>query len=1215
VTRMVVVDATPYPPGPSGARRRLAELLPRLAPLLPDHVFEVHWAKDGARPDGIPVRDNVVHAVVGVSCRGGARRWRRRARDLRRRLRDAPFTDLLVDHGPVLDAARVRTVVTLHDLRFLHGYGGWIRRLYGSLAYGVALRRAASVVAVAPSVAAEATARYRLDPSRVVVAPNAVADAFRPASGATREGCLVVARDDTRQARGAAEVAAGEAGLPLRVIDGAPDDAALAAAYGSARWLLAPSLDEGFDLPVAEALACGTPVVASDIPAHRDLAALGAKGIVLVPPPVRSAGGWSWPGAVAALRGAPPSDSRPPATSWDGAPREIGGARPTGFPLQRSPRLPPESGGLTMRRIWTCLALVIAVGGAAAADQSTSPKGPQKALADAVQEFEARHTRQADDMLRKLLDDARARKDVDLEDQVLDLLIQVTERLGEWPRMRDYAVDLVEARKRRGNLEGASLVKVSQAAAEDNLGDGPRALGLLQEAEEEFRKGGNGLGLGLVFMARAFVRGDLADYAEAFRALGMAADALTSHPEYATYVLSMRAALEYAIGDYDAAMHDNQTILDTPEERDPRDQADTLGRMGQVKTALGRLAEARQDFEKCLDAYRTAGDADGTCATLTALGDLARRTGRADASKRKDSLEEAVQRFTSAEAVPGARASLVCTATAYRGWVEADLGAVEEARKACREALSVADDIQDRRARWIAEEGLARADLAAGDTASALRHVRKAARIVNEIGDGLAESQQVSLLSTEVYESFETGIDIGIAMKDPETVLEFLELERGSVLLESLGGRRALRGVGVPPKLAAEEREAHAAEMSAQDALERLRATGVRGPEIAAAKAEYESTVKRSTSAVDAIQREARRAADLVWPGAARVHEIQASLGSDGAFVLYALRPHEKALALVIAKDGARIVDLEASADIEQACDVVRKREGQPDENTAAIEKLAALVVAPLALSESVRTVIVSPDGALAMAPFPAMVLLAGGAQRIVAMDPSGATYRLLSDARVKGGGKMLAVGDPTYAADQALPGTSPTRPGPRVSRLPQTEAEVKAIVHEGDVPLLHEEANEETLWKSLAKEPRWRAVHFACHGLIDAEHPSLCALALAPHGAEDGFLRVPEVLQRSIPADLVVLSACESGVGKLERGMGIVGFVRAFFVAGCPRVVASLWKVDDEPTKEFMVLFYEALGRGLPTAAALREAQVGLRKTRPDPRDWAAWVLWGLEN
>jgi glycosyltransferase involved in cell wall biosynthesis len=353
VTRLVVVDATPYGPEPSGAKRRCVEILRRLPALLPHDVFEVHWAKDGGGPPKELVADNLVHATVPVSCRGGVLRWRARGRDLRRRRREAPFTHLLVDHGPVA-AGPVRTVVTVHDLRFRHGYGGPLRRWYGRSRYGRLLRGAAAVVAVSASVRDELVEAYRLPPP--VLARNAAAPAFRRrpatevAAAAARYGvvgdyALVVARDERRKAPGAAVSAwraagggTGPGALSLVVVGGGAGTASgvvslpevsdddLAALYSGARHVLVPSLYEGFSLPVAESLACGTPVIASDIPAHRAFLEEGALGLVLVPAPRRRLLAWTWPEGAAALAAPAPRAVRGSPATWDAAAREVAAA-------------------------------------------------------------------------------------------------------------------------------------------------------------------------------------------------------------------------------------------------------------------------------------------------------------------------------------------------------------------------------------------------------------------------------------------------------------------------------------------------------------------------------------------------------------------------------------------------------------------------------------------------------------------------------------------------------------------------------------------------------------------------------------------------------------------------------------------------------------------------------------------------------------------------
>jgi CHAT domain-containing protein len=114
----------------------------------------------------------------------------------------------------------------------------------------------------------------------------------------------------------------------------------------------------------------------------------------------------------------------------------------------------------------------------------------------------------------------------------------------------------------------------------------------------------------------------------------------------------------------------------------------------------------------------------------------------------------------------------------------------------------------------------------------------------------------------------------------------------------------------------------------------------------------------------------------------------------------------------------------------------------------------------------------------------------------------------------------------------------------------------------------------------------------------------------------QDGFLRLHEIYNMKLPVDLVVLSACQTALGKEIRGEGMVGLTRGFMYAGAPRVVASLWKIDDRATAEFMKRFYEAMlgEKQLRPAAALQAAQIEMWKTGnwSSPYYWAAFVLQG---
>jgi CHAT domain-containing protein len=146
-----------------------------------------------------------------------------------------------------------------------------------------------------------------------------------------------------------------------------------------------------------------------------------------------------------------------------------------------------------------------------------------------------------------------------------------------------------------------------------------------------------------------------------------------------------------------------------------------------------------------------------------------------------------------------------------------------------------------------------------------------------------------------------------------------------------------------------------------------------------------------------------------------------------------------------------------------------------------------------------------------------------------------------------------------------------------------------------------------------------YRVVHFATHALLNSKHPELSGLVLSlvdERGRpRNGFLDLEDIYNLNLPAELVVLSACETGLGKEISGEGLVGLTRGFMYAGASRVMASLWKIDDRATAELMGHFYQAMvGQEMRPAAALRAAQLRMRKDRRwrSPYFWAAFQIQG---
>jgi CHAT domain-containing protein/tetratricopeptide (TPR) repeat protein len=203
----------------------------------------------------------------------------------------------------------------------------------------------------------------------------------------------------------------------------------------------------------------------------------------------------------------------------------------------------------------------------------------------------------------------------------------------------------------------------------------------------------------------------------------------------------------------------------------------------------------------------------------------------------------------------------------------------------------------------------------------------------------------------------------------------------------------------------------------------------------------------------------------------------------------------------------------------------------------------------------------------------------------------------------------------------RALRDVGVTGNGARIPRLPASRDEADAIMAAAPwwsgFRAMGFEANRAAAMKS--ELGNYKIVHFATHSFLNDEHPELSGVVLSLFDekgqAQDGFLRLHDIYNLKLPVDLVVLSACNTGLGKDVKGEGLIGLTRGFMYAGASSVVASLWKVDDDATAELMRLFYGYMLRdGLSPAAALRKAQVTMsqQKRWRSPYFWAGFVIQG---
>jgi CHAT domain-containing protein len=299
-----------------------------------------------------------------------------------------------------------------------------------------------------------------------------------------------------------------------------------------------------------------------------------------------------------------------------------------------------------------------------------------------------------------------------------------------------------------------------------------------------------------------------------------------------------------------------------------------------------------------------------------------------------------------------------------------------------------------------------------------------------------------------------------------------------------------------------------------------------------------------------------------------------------------------------------------------------------------AAEQLARLVLAPLAPHLARQRLVIVPDGALSYVPF-AMLPDPSDPDRAPLIERHEVTHLpsasvlapLRARERPAAERGVAVIADPVFeASDERMAGTGPaTAPAREVERhtllrLPFSRLEAEAISAASATPLdlltgfaAHREAVLD------GRFSRHRILHLATHGVIDTQQPELSGLVLSRFDASgrprDGLLLLPDVFDLELSADLVVLSGCRTALGPHVRGEGLVGLVQGFLYAGAPRVLASLWSVQDRATAEWMRAFYDGLLRdGLRPAAAARAAQRRMRRQPgwETPYHWAGFVLQG---
>lgn len=418
--------------------------------------------------------------------------------------------------------------------------------------------------------------------------------------------------------------------------------------------------------------------------------------------------------------------------------------------------------------------------------------------------------------------------------------------------------------------------------------------------------------------------------------------------------------------------------------------------------------------------------------------------------------------------------------------------------------------------------------------------------------------------------------------------LEYIERSKARALVDLLAARQDF---AAPPAVSEESRKLLAS-YTAADVDARAQVPVDAG----GAESRQRNLVVKKTAA-EKLQSVAPELASLVTVTSMQLQQLQALIPPDEAVLQYYYQGKEF-YAFVLSGSGLQSVKLDNTGledEIRQFRDAIERREERAQ---ALGQSLYNRLLRPLEKALTQKNLLIVPHGILHYLPFSA--LHDGKAyfiDRYAARSlPSASVLKFLKPRPHGGNDALLVLGNPDLG-------------DPRLD-LPNAQIEAEDIARRAaKANLLVRARASESIFKQVAMD--FPTIHVASHGEFESGTPLNSALLLAKDGANDGNLTVGELYSLRLNANLVTLSACETGLGKIASGDDVVGLTRGFLYAGASSVVASLWKVDDLATSELMTYFYANL-KTANKRDALRQAQLETKKKFPHPYFWAAFYLTG---
>jgi len=687
--------------------------------------------------------------------------------------------------------------------------------------------------------------------------------------------------------------------------------------------------------------------------------------------------------------------------------------------------------------------------------------------------------------------------------------------------------------------------------------------------------------------------------------------------------------------------------------------------LGAAYLELGDPEKALENYQRSRAAYHATSDLDGEASALTAIGwarqvlgdpmaalgdyETARRLtpreswelpyfvglaqlalGKAAAARQ--SLEVALKTAREANSRSREAQTLLARGAAYRA-----LGDTKAAVADFEQAIDLGTQIEypsvvasglQRRATVLRDEG--RLADAQADIEKAIEIIESTRR--NIAGDQIRTSY---LASKRTY--YDLNIDLSMRLGRPAAALALSERAHARGLLDLLAEGRIDVRQGLSPELKKEEDELSDELSKAQASLREARPDTDRAKELRErVDALYERLEQLDWKIRDQNPRYAQ-----VDPKPLTLEDIQSQgLDERTALLEYALGA-ERSFLFVVTREGLASYVLPGARQIDDRVRRLRtalERESLLTRSTyrEVAYQLYQDLIAPAAAALAGKTdLVIVPDGALYYVPFETLLSKEAGDRSYadlpyllrgysISYVPSASVLAGLRspglEAAAAGRKRLVAFAPFSMAADDGSQISSAERSqsGRSFLPLPASSREVSGItaLYSGSaLKFLAGDANEDEVRHNPAVATAER-LHFATHAQVDERHPELSGLVLAPGTEEggDGFLQVYEIFNLKLSAELAVLSACETALGKEVTGEGLVGLTRAFFYAGVPSVVVSLWNVVDGPTPDLMLSFYQDLDGPGGKARALRQAKLTMisRRIYSHPAYWAPFVLVG---